>query len=81
MRGGRDQIRLFWNGVLTHASARTRAIFGSFAAVPRGLRRKKLVERLNLGELSLMDFGDPYRDRRSRVIHINMPNVGIDSRK
>jgi hypothetical protein len=30
------------------------------------------VKRLNLGDLTLMNFGDPYGDGRSRVIDFDM---------
>jgi len=59
--------------------ARTRAIF--LVRSRSAPLSRESIERLNLGELSLMDFGNPYRDRRSGVVHINMPNIGVDSRK
>ena len=58
----------------------SQAQFSWYAVDLLALSRES-IERLDLGEPSLMDFGDPYGDRRSGVVHINMPNIGVDSRK
>src|SRR4029077_17147754 len=37
----------------------------------------KSIERLNLGDLALMNFRNPHGNRRRGVVHIDVPNVRI----
>lgn len=39
------------------------------------------IQRLNPGNLPLMDFRDPDRDGVRGIVHINVPNIGVESRQ